>query len=139
MIYQANVIFFDNRPASKDPWTKEVWIYDFRTNVHFTLKQNPMQYADLADFIACYDPADRHRRRATWSADNIEGRWRKFSFDEIMARDKINLDIFWLKDKSLADLDNLPDPDLLAGDIIENLQAALEGFKDLMESINGDS
>jgi type I restriction enzyme M protein len=132
---KANVIFFDNRPASKAPWTKEVWIYDFRTNIHFTLKKNPMQYQDLQDFIAGYNPQNRQQRQASWSEQNPDGRWRKFSYAEIMARDKTNLDIFWLKDKSLADLDNLPDPDILAGEIIENLEAALEGFKDLLATI----
>ncbi len=134
---KANVIFFDNRPASKDPWTRAVWIYDFRTNVHFTLKKNPLRLEDLQDFIACYHPENRHQRRETWALDNPEGRWRRFSYQDIVARDKTNLDIFWLKDQSLADLDNLPDPDLLAADIIENIEAALEGFKDLMASLNG--
>jgi type I restriction enzyme M protein len=135
---KANVIFFDNKPASKDPWTKAVWIYDFRTNIHFTLKKNPLQFADLQEFIDCYHPENRFDRRETYTPDNPEGRWRKFSYADIMARDKTNLDIFWLKDKSLADLDNLPDPDILAADIIENIESALEGFKDLMETINGD-
>jgi type I restriction enzyme M protein len=134
---KANVIFFDNKPASKEPWTKEVWIYDFRTNIHFTLKKDPMQYADLQAFIACYRPGNRFERQETWSAHNPEGRWRKFSYADISARDKTNLDIFWLKDQSLTDLDNLPDPDVLAGSIIENIEAALEGFKDLMATING--
>ncbi len=130
--------FFDNKPAGKDPWTKNVWIYDFRTNVHFTLKKNPMKYEDLKDFIACYKPENRFTRRETWSADKPEGRWRKFSYPEIIAHDKTNLGIFWLKYKSLADLDNLPDPDILAGEIIENIEATLESFKDLMGTINGD-
>ena len=135
---KANVIFFDNKPASKDPWTKEVWIYDFRTNIHFTLKKDPLQYEDLQEFIACYQPANRFERQATWSPQNPEGRWRKFSYADIIARDKTNLDIFWLKDKSLTDPDNLPDPDILAGSIIENIESALEGFKDLMATINGN-
>jgi len=133
---KANVIFFDNKPASKDPWTKEVWIYDFRTNIHFTLKKNTMKYEDLKDFIACYKPENRNGRQGTWSEDNPEGRWRKFTYDEIVARDKTSLDIFWIKDKSLADLDNLPDPDVLAEEIIENLEAGLESFKEIMESLN---
>lgn len=129
---KANVIFFDKRPASPERQTKEVWIYDFRTNVHFTLKQNPMTDRDLEDFIACYHPENRHERKETWSQDNPDGRWRRFGIDEIMARDKTSLDIFWIKDKALADLDNLPAPDELAGDIIENLQSALESFQELM-------
>ena len=128
---KANVIFFDKRPASAETQTKTVWIYDFRTNIHFTLKQNPMKYSDLQDFISCYHPENRYERTETWSEDNLEGRWRKFSVEEILNRDKTSLDIFWIKDKSLADLDNLPSPDVLADDIIENLQSALESFQEL--------
>ena len=135
---KANVLFFDNKTASKDPWTKEVWIYDFRTNVHFTLKKNPMKLEDLQDFIKCYNPENRHVRKETWSEDNPNGHWRKFSYDEIVSRDKTNLDIFWVKDESLADLDNLPDPDILAYEIIENVEAGLESFREIAETINGD-
>ena len=133
---KANVIFFDKRPASPDMQTKEIWIYDFRTNVHFTLKQHPMTDADLIDFIACYNPENRHERKETWSDENPDGRWRRFSVDEILKRDKTSLDIFWIKDKSLADLDNLPDPDVLADDIIENLQSALESFQELKKQLS---
>ena len=133
---KANVIFFDKRPASPDMQTKEIWIYDFRTNVHFTLKQHPMTDADLIDFIACYNPENRHERKETWSEENPDGRWRRFSVDEILKRDKTSLDIFWIKDKSLADLDNLPEPDVLADDIIENLQSALESFQELKKQLS---
>ena len=98
----------------------------------FTLRQHPMTDADLQDFIQCYHPENRHERTETWSPENPEGRWRRFTVDEILERDKTSLDIFWLKDKSLADLDNLPAPDELAADIIENLQSALESFQELM-------
>jgi len=128
---KANVIFFDKRPASAETQTKTVWIYDFRTNVHFTLKQNPMSDHALEDFIACYHPENRYDRHETWSEDNPDGRWRKFGVEEILERDKTSLDIFWIKDKSLADLDNLPNPDVLADEIIENLQSALESFGEL--------
>ena len=133
---KANVIFFDKRPASPDMQTKEIWIYDFRTNVHFTLKQHPMTDADLLDFIACYNPENRYERKETWSDENPDGRWRRFSVDEILKRDKTSLDIFWIKDKSLADLDNLPDPDVLADDIIENLESALESFQELKKQLS---
>ena len=133
---KANVIFFDKKPASPDRQTKDIWIYDFRTNIHFTLKQHPMSDADLQDFISCYNPENRHERKETWSEENPDGRWRKFSVDEILKRDKTSLDIFWIKDKSLADLDNLPDPDVLADDIIENLQSALESFQELKKQLN---
>jgi type I restriction enzyme M protein len=135
---KANVLFFDNKPANKTAWTKEIWFYDFRTNIHFTLKKNPMQLEDLHDFINYYNPTNRHNRRETYNAEtNTEGRWRKFNYDEITSRDKTSLDITWIKDKSLADLDNLPDPDVLAGDVIENLEAGLESFREIMLTING--
>lgn len=129
---KANVIFFDKCAASAERQTKEVWVYDFRTNVHFTLKQHPLTDADLDDFVQCYNPTNRYVRKETWSEDNPEGRFRRFEIQEILDRDKTSLDIFWIKDKSLADLDNLPDPDELASDIIENLQSALESFQELM-------
>lgn len=129
---KANVVFFDNKPSSKEPWTKEIWFYDYRTNIHHTLKKNPLKLADLHHFINCYNASNRHKRKETWTAENVEGRWRKFSYDEIMARDKTSLDITWLKDKSLADLDNLPDPDMLAEEIAENLESALGSFREII-------
>jgi type I restriction enzyme M protein len=134
---KANVLFFDNKPASKDPWTQEVWFYDYRTNIRHTLKKSPLKFDDLQDFIKCYNPENRHKRKETWHPEkNPEGRWRKFTYEEIINRDKTSLDITWLKDKSLADLDNLPDPDVLANDIIENLEAGIESFKVIMEKLN---
>ena len=136
---KANVIFFDKRPASPERQTKEIWIYDLRTNMHFTLKQHPMTYIDLQDFIKCYNPENRYERKETWSEENPDGRWRKFVVggkgDRILNRDKTSLDIFWIKDKALADLDNLPSADELADDIIENLQSALESFQELQKKL----
>lgn len=135
---KANVLFFDNKPASKEAQTREIWFYDFRTNIHFTLKKNPMQFEDLKDFIECYHPANINKRKETYNPEsNPDGRWRKFTYDEIMERDKTSLDITWIKDKSLTDLDNLPDPDVLANDIIENLKSGIESFEEIMETING--
>jgi len=133
---KANVLFFDNREASKEPWTREVWIYDYRTNIHHTLKKKPLRFEDLQDFITCYHPLNRHARKETWGEQtNPEGRWRKFSYEQIVARDKTSLDIFWLKDKSLADLDNLPEPDVLAGEIIDNLEAGLNSFREIAAAL----
>lgn len=130
---KANVLFFDNEPASPKPWTKEVWYYDYRTNVHHTLKKKPLRFEDLAEFVQNYNPQNRHKRKATWDAEkNPEGRWRKFSYEELVARDKTSLDVFWLKDKSLTDLDNLPEPDELAEEIIENLEAGLNSFREVL-------
>jgi len=135
---KANVLFFDNKAASKEAQTKEVWIYDYRTNIHHTLKKKQMTTEDLAEFVQLYNPGNRHKRKETWSENNPEGRWRKFTYEEILARDKTNLDIFWLKDQSLTDLDNLPDPDILANEIIENLESGLNSFKEIMDTINGN-
>lgn len=125
---KANVIFFDNKPASKTPWTKEVWIYDLRTNQHFTLKTQQMKYEHLEDFVKSYNPKNRHRRTET-------EQFKKFTYDEIIARDKTNLDIFWLRDESLGDTDNLPDPDILAAEIVENIETGLESFKELIDRL----
>jgi type I restriction enzyme M protein len=133
---KANVIFFDAKPASKNAWTKEIWYYDYRTNIHHTLKKNTLKFDDLKEFIECYNPVNRHKRKETWNEKNPEGRWRKYTYDEIINRDKTSLDITWLRDKSLADLDNLPDPDELALDIVENLEAGLANFKAIIASLN---
>lgn len=134
---KANVLFFDNQPAAKAPWTKAVWYYDYRTNIHHTLKRKPLRLEDLADFIQCYNPANRHARKETWQAEkNPEGRWRKYTYAELIARDKTSLDITWLKDKSLTDLDNLPDPKDLAEDIVENIEAGLNNFRTVLAALS---
>jgi type I restriction enzyme M protein len=132
---KANVLFFDRKPASEVPWTKTLWIYDFRTNQNFTLKTNPLKREDLDDFVACYHPENRHERSATWSEENPDGRWRAFSYDELIQRDKVSLDIFWLRDESLEDSASLPDPDVLAAEIAEDLRAALEQFALIAEDV----
>lgn len=132
---KANVLFFDNKSTRKEPWTKEVWIYDYRTNIHHTKKKNPMKFEDLSDFLECYKSDKREDRVETYSAENPEGRWRKYSYDEIIARDKTSLDILWLKDDALSDLDNLPEPDELAIDIIENIEAALLSFREVVSEL----
>ena len=128
----ANVLFFERRAASEKPWTKALWIYDLRTNQHFTLKTNPLGTKDLTDFIKVYKPPTRARRKET-------DRFKKFTYDEIVARDKANLDIFWLKDESLEDTENLPPPAELAAEIVESLEAALEEFRGVEELLETDS
>ena len=117
--------------------TNPLWVYDFRTNVHFTLKQHPLTNDDLDDFVRSYNPSNRYDRKETWSEDNPDGRFRRFDVKQILERDKTSMDIFWIKDKSLADLDNLPDPDVLASEIIDNLQSAFDSFKELGEHLKG--
>lgn len=126
---KANVIFFDNRAASPEPQTSKIWYYDYRMNVHHTLKQRPLTYAHLEDFVKCYNPGNRHDRKATWSDNKPDGRWRSFDRKEILSRDKASLDIFWLRDASMTDLENLPEPEVLAEEIIDNLRAALDSFE----------
>lgn len=125
---KANVLFFDRKPASETAWTKRLWVYDFRTNKSFTLKTNTLKRADLNEFVECYNPENRHARTPTWSEENTQGRWRSYSYDELVQRDKVSLDIFWLRDESLEDSANLPEPDVLAAEIMEDLQTALEQF-----------
>ena len=67
-----------------------------------------------------------------------EGRWRRFTYAELIARDKTSLDIFWLRDQSLTDLDNLPDPEVLALEIVENLEAGLESFRTIAAAIQSE-
>jgi type I restriction enzyme M protein len=117
------------------PWTRQLWIYDLRTNQHFTLKTNPLKRENLDEFVALYRPENRFFREATWSETNPEGHWRAYDYEELVNRDKASLDIFWLKDDSLEESDNLPEPDVIGLEIIEDLEAALEQFKLIIEDI----
>ncbi|MGC9521801.1 MAG: N-6 DNA methylase [Anaerolineae bacterium] len=132
---KANVLFFDRRAGGAEAATQRLWIYDLRTNEHFTLKQHPLTREDLDDFVACYHPENRHERMATWSEENPDGRWRAFSYEELTARDKANVDIFWIRDESLEETANLPEPDVLAAEIVEDLEAALEQFRAIAEDL----
>jgi len=132
---KANVLFFERKPASETPWTKTVWFYDFRTNMHFTLKQKRLARPDLDEFVKCFNPDDRHSRTATWSDENPEGRWRPFTYEEIADRDKASLDIFWLRDESLEDSANLPEPHVLAEEIADDLRASLEQIEDILADL----
>ncbi|HAK87541.1 MAG: DNA methyltransferase [Nitrospirae bacterium GWC2_46_6] len=132
---KANVIFFDKKPASETPWTKKLWIYDLRTNKDFTLKTNPLKRDDLDEFVKCYNPENRHSRKPTWSEKNPDGRWRAFDYEELINRDKASLDIFWLKDESLEESDNLPEPDVIAREIVEDLESALEQIREIVEDL----
>jgi type I restriction enzyme M protein len=136
---KANVLFFDKKPASETPWTKKLWIYDLRTNQYFTLKTNPLKREDLEEFEKCYNSPNRHERKATWSEKKPDGRWRAYDYDELVARDKASLDIFWLKDESLEASDNLPDPDIIAQEIVDDLESALEQFRLIANDLGSDA
>ncbi len=124
---KANVLFFDKKPARTDgkPWTEKLWIYDFRTNKHYTLKENTLKREDLDDFVKCYNSKNRMDRKET-------ERFKAFTYDEMIKRDKVSLDIFWLKDASLEDTENLPTPEIIAQEIADNLESALDSIKELM-------
>jgi type I restriction enzyme M protein len=125
---KANVLFFEKKPASETPWTEKLWIYDLRTNMHFTLKTNPLCYEDLQDFISCYNAGKIYERKET-------EHFHVFAYNQLIERDKVNLDIFWLKDESLEDTENLPDPEIIAQDIVENLESALGAFASISEEL----
>lgn len=126
---KANVLFFDRRPASETPWTSTVWIYDLRTNQHFTLKQNQMRAEHLEDFVRCFNPANRQERTET-------AQFRPFTYEQLIARDKASLDIAWLRDESLEDTENLPPPEAIALEIVADLEAALSEFAAVAESLS---
>ena len=131
---KANVLFFfDKKPAAKTPQTKELWVYDLRTNRNFTLRQNPIADEDLKEFVQCYQTTKRGKREES-------DRFKRFTYADLMARDKANLNIFWLKDDSLADTENLPKPAVLAAEIVEDLEEALEEFSAVEEELkNGET
>jgi len=126
---KANVLFFDRKPASETPWTKDLWVYDLRTNQHFTLKESPLRYEHLADFIDVYSADDRTKRQES-------ERFRRFTYAELIQRDKASLDVFWLRDESLEDTDNLPAPEVIAAEIVEDLEAALAQFAEIAASLS---
>jgi type I restriction enzyme M protein len=158
---KANVLFFDRKPAQEKPWTTRLWIYDLRTNLHFTLKENTLKRSDLDDFVACYfgragsplpaasgiapkkssstphpsplpgrggEGGSRHERKES-------ERFKSFTYEELVKRDKVNLDIFWLKDDALEESANLPAPEIIAAEIAEDLDAALEQFQTIAEDL----
>jgi type I restriction enzyme M protein len=121
---KANIVFFDAKPKDGKVHTQGIWFYDLRTNKHFTLKTRQLKFDDLQDFIDCYNPDNRHQRQES-------ERFKYFGYKELMARDKASLDIFWLKDDSLDNLDDLPPPEVLQQEIIDHLEAALMAFRDV--------
>ena len=127
---KANVLFFDKKPAGAQHATETLWVYDLRTNQNFTLRTNPLTRLHLDDFVACYHPENRHLRQES-------ERFHCFSYDELIKRDKLSLDIFWLRDKSLEDANDLPSPDVLIASIIEDLQAVIEQLSTITEE-NGN-
>ena len=131
---KANIIFFDNRPASPDPQTSKVSYYDYCTKFHHTLKQIPLTSGHIEDFIAYHNPANRHIREDTWNDETPAGWWHAYPREELLQRDKASLDLFWLKNSSITELAKLLEPHVLAAEIIETLRSALSSF----ETVNGN-
>ncbi|GGM57174.1 hypothetical protein GCM10011608_47550 [Micromonospora sonchi] len=130
---KANVLFFDKKPAAEQPWTDRLWIYDLRTNQHFTLKQNPLRRHHLEDFVFSYLPGKPRSERVETE------RFKSFTYDELLARDKVNLDITWLRDESLEDMENLPAPEVIAREIVEDLTAALAEFEAVVAALEASA
>ena len=127
---KANVLFFDRKPAAEAPWTRELWVYDLRTNMHFTLKQNPLRREHVQDFVDAYKSESRRERTES-------ERFKRFTHDELAQRDKVSLDLVWLRDDSLEDTDKLPPPEVIAQEIVEDLEAALAEFGAIAGSLEG--
>lgn len=125
---KANVLFFDNKPASKDVQTKNIWIYDLRVGMHFTLKKNPIQNTDLDDFVKCYNPENIRDREETWSEENPNGRWRKFTY-EFIKNNKYNLDIKWISDD-----DNLDD--VTIEELFSEIQKESENISNIVAKLD---
>ena len=125
---KANVLFFDKKPAAEKPWTTKLWVYDFRTNQHFTQKTMSMKRGNLDEFVECYQPGNREKRTES-------ERFKAYTYEELIARDKVNLDLIWLKDDSLEDAANLPAPEVIAREIMENLESALTEFSAIVEAL----
>jgi type I restriction enzyme M protein len=134
---KANVLFFDRKPASPNAWTRMLWVYDLRTNQRFTLKTNTMKRADLDEFVALYRPGALHERTAMFSEAHPDRRWRAYTYDELVNRDKCSLDLFWLRDESQLDAENLPEPDVIAREIAEDLRSALEQIEEILGDLDG--
>jgi len=128
---KANVLFFDRRPAQEAPWTTTLWVYDYRTNIHHTLKTRPLRYEDLNEFISVFNPENRQERAES-------ERFRSFKYDDLLKRDKVSLDLIWLRDESLEDSANLPPPDVIAAEIVEDLEAALAEFAQIAQSLGDE-
>lgn len=127
---KANVLFFERKSVADRPRTRHLWVYDLRTNKCFTPKQNPLTRADLDHFVECYQPGDRDRR--------VESRrFKRYTYDELVNRDKASLDVFWIRDGSLTSVPDLSQPGVLAAEILEDLQSALVEAQALSDVLQG--
>jgi len=136
---KSNVLFLEKKVFKKKPNTKEIWFYDYRTNIHHTLKKQILKFEHLLPFIDCYKSSDRNKTAETWSIENPKGRFKKYSYQDIISRDKANLDIFWLRDDNYVNLESLPEPEILAQEIIDSLEGLLTNFREIVNILNSKS
>jgi len=132
---KTHVLFFDNKPQAKTPWTQSIWFYDYRTNIQHSFRKNPLQSDCLAEFVSCYHAKNRSQCKAAWGVQNPTGRWKKIDYTEIMARDKCNLDVIWLKDNTRIDPDTLPHPTKIVGDVVDELTLTLKKFSIIQKTL----
>lgn len=133
---KVNVLFLEKKSGGEQPKTKEIWFYDYRTNIHHTLKKYPLQFEHLKSFLECYHSKDRQKTLETWNDKNLFGRFRKYTYNELIARDKVNFDVIWLKDDSFVDLESLPEPEMMAQEIIDSLESTLNSFREIVKSLS---
>lgn len=133
---KVNVLFLEKKSGGEQPKTKEIWFYDYRTNIHHTLKKYPLQFEHLKSFLECYHSKDRQKTLETWNDKNLFGRFRKYTYNELIARDKVNFDVIWLKDDSFVDLESLPEPEMIAQEIIDSLESTLNSFREIVKSLS---
>lgn len=124
---QTNVLFFTRGRTEKGN-TQETWIYDLRHNMRSFGKRNPLDAKDFEDFIACYQAEDRTRCESTWSEDNPNGRWRRFTMEEIEARPNTNLDINWMVEES-------DEPDYTLGELLDLMEASSREIQSSVEQL----
>jgi type I restriction enzyme M protein len=134
---KASVLFFDRKEERESPWTERLWIYDLRTNQNFTFRERPLMRRDLDDFVKCFNPGNRFDRQPTGSEDNLKGRWRDFTYDQIIDDHNANLDIFWVRDENWGD--ELDEPSVIASRMYENLRLAMGKISLIMDDLRGDS
>jgi type I restriction enzyme M protein len=128
---KANVIFFERKGASTEPATRELWVYDFRTNHHFTLKTKTLNRSDLDDFVDAYKPGRANEREASEP-------FKRWTYEELAERPGFNLDVWAdVQDESLEDAANLPAPEVIAEEIVESLSAALDQFSAVAAELSG--
>ena len=132
---KANVIFFERPAKPQSPATKQLWVYDLRTDMHFTLKTKPLRRADLEEFIECYAAGPNSDRKETWSRRRPTGRWRAYRYSDIVRRPECNLDLIWLTPSGSVRAQPIPGPDVLANSIAADLRTALSEIEKIASSL----